>query len=81
MFPSVERFGLMLFCCLEIVICEHEKKDHNKYKMCARIFTNEKSQFYTGMLRMSKINENLARIAKSCPENMSSVVEMLSCFY
>ena len=25
--------------------------------------------------------ENIARIAKSCPENISSVVEVSSCFY
>ena len=30
-----------------MIISEHVKEDHNKYKMCARIFLNEKSQFYT----------------------------------
>ena len=44
---SEEHFCLMFFCCSEIIISEHVKEDHNKYKMCARIFLNKKSQFYT----------------------------------
>ena len=29
----------------------------------------------------NRLNKNIARIAKSCPENISSVVKVSSCFY
>ena len=31
--------------------------------------------------RLHRYKKNIARIAKSCPENIASVVEVSSCFY
>ena len=36
---------------------------------------------YISTVAKEKEEENIARIAKSCPENISSVVKVSSCFY
>ena len=38
------------------------------------------NQYFLAVILYCNLNKNIARIAKSCPKNISSVVEVSSCF-
>ena len=47
----------------------------------AAVNAHADKHYFQKQMQVARAPQNIARIAKSCPENISSVVEVSSCFY